>query len=581
MGNTYTGIQTQSSGDDPNAGIKRFTGIVIQDGFVSGKALRKASGFPNVPETHCEDPTEEVHRLNEALQKAITDLDHTLSGLDPDSESHAIFSSHKLMLQDPVVLDQVRKSIQNRNHTADYAWISALKTYYEQWKKAARGSSMEQRTSDIIDIANRVYRLLNDSGESCDSTIGILVTEELSASDALALDPSFVKGVVSENGNETSHSAILIRSKGIPVVFGAHDLCTSINDESWITINGDTGEIFVGYDADLEKSINLKKTHHDKRMAYFATQIHVKPMFGVNEVHLLANVSSVDQIHEAIRYGAQGVGLFRTEFLYLNRASAPSEEEQFKKYTEALKAVRGQKLVIRTADFGGDKPISYLKWDSEMNPFLGKRGIRYSLNEIPIFRTQLRAILRASKFGKLDILFPMISTLDEVLEVKLRLELSKKELKNEGIEFGEVAVGVMIEVPSAALEVRDILEEVDFVSIGTNDLIQYVMASDRTLDSLGDLTSPLQPSVLKLIRHVIQEAHRQQKDVAICGESAGDVRLTELFLAFGLRDFSMSHDRIPRVKEVIQKAEKEVVDTLNISFDRCKTINDVQKLLIN
>lgn len=579
MRNTTSGKQPQSSVNDSDSGTKRYTGIVIHDGFVSGKALRKASGFPNVPETKSNDSETELSKLEAALQKAISELDHTLSELEPNSESHAIFSSHQLMLQDPVLLDQVRCSIQKQHYTADYAWISALKSYYKQWKRAAKGSSMEQRTSDIIDIANRVYRLLSDSGESCDSTVGILVTEELSASDALALDPTFVKGVVSENGNETSHSAILIRSKGIPVVFGTHGLCTSIDDDSWIAINGETGEVYAGYDSEVDKSITQKKAQYVEKMAYYATQVHVNPQFNGDKVHLLANVSSADQIPEAIKQGANGVGLFRTEFLYLNRATAPSEDEQLKKYREAIHAVRGQKLVIRTADFGGDKPISYLKWDAELNPFLGKRGIRYSLDETTMLRTQLRAILRAAQHGKIDIMFPMISTLDEVIEIKSRLESSKTELRNEGLDFGEVGIGVMIEVPSAALEVRGILEEVDFVSIGTNDLIQYVMASDRTLDTLGDLTSPLQPSVLKLIRRVIQEAQNQQKVVAICGESAGDVRLTKLLLAFGLRYFSMSSDRIPRVKEVILNARNEDIDELASTFDRCRTIDDVKKLL--
>jgi len=579
MGNTSSRLQAQRSVNEPNSGTRRYSGVIIHDGFVSGKALRKASGFPNVPETQCGDPTEEISKLDQAIQKAITDLDHTLTELDTDSESHAIFSSHQLMLRDPVLIDQVKKTIRNQRYTVDFAWISALKTYYEQWKRAARGSNFEQRSSDIIDIANRVYRLLNESGESCDSTVGILVTEELSASDALALDPTFVKGVVSENGNQTSHSAILIRSKEIPVIFGVHNLCKSINEESWIAINGETGEVFVGYDSDIERSITEKRAKYNEQMAYYSTQVQVKPQFDGKEICLLANVSSVEQILDAMKQGAQGVGLFRTEFLYLNRASAPSEDEQFKKYKDALKSVHGQKLVIRTADFGGDKPISYLKWDTELNPFLGKRGIRYSLDETTILKTQLRAILRAARYGKIDVMFPMISTLEEVIDLKKQVGLYKTELENEGIEIGEVSLGIMIEVPSAALEVRELLKEVDFVSIGTNDLIQYVMASDRTLDSLGELTSPLQPSVLKLIKHVIQEAQSQQKEVAVCGESAGDIRLTELFLAFGLHDFSMSPDRIPRVKEVIQKAQKDEVDKLNSSFNNCRTIGDVKKLL--
>lgn len=566
---------TESSG----SGTKRYKGIVIHDGFASGKALRKASGFPNIEELQCDSPEEELNRLENALKKAIADLSETLSGLDPDSESHAIFSSHQLMLQDPVLLDEVRNSIQNKYFTADYAWISALKTYYEQWKRAAKGSSMEQRSSDIIDIANRVYRLLNESGEACDSTVGILVTEELSASDALALDPSFVKGVVSEKGNETSHSAILIRAKGIPVVFGIRDLCDSIQNETWIAIDGDFGDVFVGYDSDVDALINEKKALYDKQMEYYASQVKEKPYFSGDEVHLLANVSSVEQIHEAIKQGAQGVGLFRTEFLYLNRSSPPSEDEQFKKYQDAIKAVRGQKLVIRTADFGGDKPISYLKWDSELNPFLGKRGIRYSLSEVSLFKTQLRAILRAAHFGKIDVMFPMISTVDEIIEVKSRLKSIKNELEGEGVQVGEIAIGVMIEVPSAALQISDILNEVDFVSIGTNDLIQYVMATDRTLNTLGELTSSFQPAVLRLIDQVIKACIEQQKQVAICGEMAGDVRMTTLLLAFGLREFSMSADRIPRVKEVIKESTKERVKSLSDSFNRCRTLSDVSDLL--
>lgn len=570
---------TSNSSNSSESDTKRYSGIVIHDGFASGKALRKASGFPNIEEVRCDSPDYELNKLEKALKKAIVDLDETLSSLDPDSESHAIFSSHQLMLQDPVLLGEVRKSIQNRHFTADYAWISALKTYYEQWKRAAKGSNLEQRSSDILDIANRVYRLLDGSEDACNSTIGILVTEELSASDALALDPSFVKGVVSEKGNETSHSAILIRSKGIPVVFGIRDLCDSIQNETWIAIDGDSGDVFVGYDPDIDASIKEKKSRYDKQMEYYASQVKEKPYFSGEQVHLLANVSSVEQIHDAIKLGAQGVGLFRTEFLYLNRSSPPSEDEQFKKYHEALKAVRGHKLVIRTADFGGDKPISYLKWDSELNPFLGKRGIRYSLSEESLFNTQLRAILRAAHFGKIDVMFPMISTVDEIIDVKSRLKSLKIELENERAQIGEIAIGVMIEVPSAALQISDILKEVDFVSIGTNDLIQYVMAVDRTLDTLGELTSSFQPAVLRLIEQVIKEAVEQHKQVAICGEMAGDVRLTPLLLSFGLREFSMSADRIPRVKEAIKESSKVYVGNLSDSFKRCRTASDVSDLL--
>ncbi len=565
--------------NESETGTRRYLGTVIHDGFACGKALPIASGFPIVSETRSDFPDREINRLKQALDQAISDLDQTLHGLDPGSESHAIFSSHLVMLKDKVLLGDARRSIQANHITADYAWISVLKAYYERWKQAAKGSSMEQRSSDIIDIANRVYRILIGSFEHDYTQEGILVTEELSASDALTLDPVFVKGVVSERGNETSHSAILIRSKGIPVIFGIRDICDTVDTETWIAINGESGEVFVGYDADIESSIHEKKVLYDEQLKYYASQVDSIPLYMDAPVHLLANVSGVDQILDAIRHGAQGVGLFRTEFLFLNRSQAPSEEEQFISYREAIEALQGKKLVIRTSDFGGDKPISYLQWENERNPFLGKRGIRYSLAEASLLRTQMRALLRASSFGEVAVMFPMIATLDEVVELKERLQLYLTELKEEGFTCGEVSIGVMIEVPSAALHISELLHEVDFVSIGTNDLIQYVMAADRTLDTLSELTSSFQPAVLKLIAQIIQAAKDQGKGVAICGEMAGDARFTALLLAFGLKEFSMSADRIPRVKEKIASLADHDPQSLLRSFTGCRTAAEIKILL--
>jgi phosphoenolpyruvate-protein phosphotransferase (PTS system enzyme I) len=556
-----------------------YRGIVIHDGFAIGLALIKPSGFPEVPDTTCESPELEIERLNNALKKAIGDLNVTLSQLDQNSESYAIFSSHVLMMQDAVLLDGVRKVISKGRKTAEFAWVSELRRYNETWKSAAKGSIMEQRSSDILDIAIRVHRILDHSESDTIATEGILVTQELSASDAMSLDPNYIKGVVSERGNETSHSAILVRSKGIPAVFGIRNLCSNIDKRSWIAIDGETGDVHVGFDPVVEKSIISKIQLHSGQQAYFASQVNVPAIFEGKPVELLANVSSAEQIQKALQSGAIGVGLFRTEFLYTNRIAAPSEEVQYKKYVDAIKSVDGHKIVIRTADFGGDKPISYLKWDIESNPFLGNRGIRYSLSEQTLFRTQLRALIQASAHGDVHVMFPMISTLDEILAAKSALRECKKDLEAKGKTTGTVHIGVMIEVPAAALQIYDILSEVDFVSIGTNDLIQYLMAADRTLDTLGLLTSPFQPAVLKLIRDVIQAANDKDIPVAICGEMAGDIRLTSLLLAFGLREFSMSAERISRVKEVIRNTSSKQTTHLLERFSACKTENDVRELL--
>jgi len=566
----------ESSEETPQ---RTFTGIVIQGGYASGSVLLKPSGFPSVIEIAALNPQEELHRLHEGILGAVRALDLTLSSMEPDSEEYAIFSAHKLMLADPVLLKEVESLISTSQKTADFAWIQVMRGYYEQWKTTGVGSTMEQRSSDILDVALRVYRELVRETDSIMPRSGILVTKELSASDALTLDPRVVLGVISERGNETSHSAILVRSKGIPVLFGVKNLCDVLQESDWVAMDAEKGLVQVGYSAELEDEIKRKRSAYDQRSAYYARHYDDDALFGSGLVQLLANVSSPLEIPDAMKYGARGVGLFRTEFLYNNRPAAPDEQEQFEYYCEALTYVNGQTLVIRTADFGGDKPIAYLKQESETNPFLGLRGIRYSLREESLIKIQLRALLRASNHGKIDILFPMISTVEEVIRARDMIDLCRSELANEGIKTGVFRVGAMIEVPSAALVIESILMNVDFISIGTNDLIQYVMAADRTQDALRELTSSFQPAVLMLIEHLIKKATDMGKSVAICGEMAGQRELTSLLLAFGLREFSMTSNRIPSIKQRISELDPAQVYSILTKFRNCKTVLEVQQVL--
>jgi phosphoenolpyruvate-protein phosphotransferase len=580
MQNRSNSSQTsnESSGETPQ---RTFTGIVIQGGYACGSVLLKPSGFPVVDEVTALNPEEELHRLHAGILSAVRALDLMLTSMDPDSEEYSIFSAHKLMLADPVLLKEVETLISTSQRTADFAWIQVLRGYYEQWKAAGVGSSMEQRSSDIMDVALRVYRELVRESDSIIPRSGILVTKELSASDALTLDTGVVHGVISERGNETSHSAILVRSKGIPVIFGVKKLCDVLKESDWVAMDAEKGVVQVGYSAELEDEIKVKRSAFDQRSSTYASHYDDEALFGTHLVQLLANVSTPSEIPDALKYGARGVGLFRTEFLYNNRADAPDEQEQFEYYHEALTYVNGQQLVIRTADFGGDKPIAYLNQESETNPFLGLRGIRYSLREESLLKTQIRALLRASNHGKIHILFPMISTVEEVIRARDMIDVCRSELADEGINTGVFEVGAMIEVPSAALVIENILMHVDFISVGTNDLIQYVMAADRTQDALRELTSSYQPAVLKLVEQLIKKATEMGKSVAICGEMAGQPELTSLLLAFGLREFSMTSNRIPSIKQRISELDPAQVDSILTKFINCKTLSDVQQILTN
>ncbi|HAC15938.1 MAG TPA: phosphoenolpyruvate--protein phosphotransferase [Bacteroidetes bacterium] len=561
---------------------KCFDGIPIRDGYAVGPVQKHITSLPVSENKSTTQPDLEIKRFNEALESAHQDLKELVEQLNTEDEQQKIFQAHILMIQDPVLKKNVINRIKKEFVTAESAWLSVMHDFQQMWEKAGKGSSMENRSSDIVDVGIRVLRILQNETiivPKYDQKV-ILVTKELTASDAMSLDSSHFLAVLSERGNDTSHSAILIRSRGIPAVFGLKDIVENTSEEQILAVDAINGKVYTGCSESFITDFQVNIEDFEQYQSDQSKDINSETKLPSGEkVSLLANVSSVDQIESALKHGASGVGLFRTEFLYTNRSTPPSLSDQIEIYKKAISLMDGRKIVFRTGDFGGDKPIPYLKFPKEDNPFLGLRGIRFSMREMQLLDVQLKALLTASEIGSVSIMFPMVSTVDEVHQILDLVHEIRIELELNGIKVGKIDLGVMIEVPSAAIQIKEILELVDFVSIGTNDLIQYVMAADRTQTELTSIVSGFQPSALRLVKYVIECANEANKSVSICGELAGDHRFTGLLVAFGLREFSMSADRIPAIKHEISIAHTDLISKLLTGLDTCKTANHVKILL--
>lgn len=566
----------------PEAASDTLSGIAVRKGLATGRVYHLDSAFPTHHNQPCEDVSVEVRFFKSAVSLAVSELKAIISDLPNDSEERLIFEAHALMLQDPVLGNQVTAYIQAKQVTAASAWVKVMSDYQKMWVSAGAGSNLQNRSSDIADVTKRILRVLHDDVADITSIPddAVLVTEELSASDALQLDRSRVAAVISERGNDTSHSAILIRSKGIPSIFGVKDACRTLSNSELVVVDADQGLIHRNCSKPFLDEVRSRITAQS-RAKHSAVAASRSPLLAPDHepIRLLANITDPAQISDAFKEGAEGVGLFRTEFLFFNRSSAPSEEEQYTVYRNAVSASAGQKLVIRTADFGGDKPLSYATIPVESNPFLGLRGIRFSLTERSMLETQLRALLRASISGPINIMIPMVSTVEEVREVQALVTRIKESLNKRGSQGFNYKLGIMIETPSAVNMIEELLREVDFVSIGTNDLAQYTMAADRTNDNVAGLASGWQPAVLRAVASTISAARNAGKSVTICGEMAGEPDFTPLLVASGLREFSMSPDRIPDVRASIESLTSTQMDHVQRQFSGCATASDVQALM--
>lgn len=550
-------------------GIAASSGIAICKALVINEAevaIEKRDGVDVEQELKSfskalENSKEEVRRLKEITLKKL------------GQGKAEIFEAHLMMLEDPELITGIEDKIKTEGFNAEYAVKITVDMFITIFEGMAN-DYMRERAADIKDIGKRlVYNLLGLKLRTLSALEEnyIVVAKDLSPSETVQMDHEKVLGFATDIGGRTSHSAIMARSLDIPAVVGLGNITALVKDGDTLIIDGDIGAVYINPEADLVRV--YKKKQDMARLEKQELQALLKAesiTLDGRRVELAGNIGTPDNVSGVLKNGGEGVGLFRTEFLYMDKEQMPSEEEQFQAYKRVLEEMQNKPVVIRTLDIGGDKKLPYLPIKEELNPFLGYRAIRICLKQRDIFRAQVRALLRASIYGNLKIMFPMIATLEELREAKAFVEEMKQELSLEKVAYSnDVELGIMIEIPSAAI-ISDVLaKEVDFFSIGTNDLIQYTVAVDRMNENVSYLYSSYNPAVLRLIKTVIDNAHKEGKWVGMCGEMAGDVKLAPVLLGFGLDEFSMSASSILKVRSVIR----------GIEFRRAKVIaEDVLKM---
>ncbi|WP_136605612.1 phosphoenolpyruvate--protein phosphotransferase [Paenibacillus dokdonensis] len=538
-------------------------GVPASPGIAIAKAYRLEQD-ESVPQRKAvEDSAAEKQRLKEAVEAAKADIDRireqTLERLGPKKAE--IFEAHLFLLDDPDLIDAAMDQIDSEGVNAEYALYEVASGIMEALR-SMDNEMLRERAADVKDITGRVISKLEGREHSALYELSeetIVIAKDLTPSDTAQLNLEFVRGFVTEIGSLTSHSAIMARSLELAAIVGTGTEASEIRTGDTVILDATLGEVIVNPSADQleEYSVRMREYEEYKiRMRSYLERSSVTTD-GVH-VELASNIGGIDDLEKVLANGADAIGLFRTEFLYMGRSTFPSEEEQFTVYKHVLEKMNGKRVVIRTLDIGGDKELSYLQLPKEMNPFLGLRAIRLCLDREDLFRTQLRALLRASAHGKLAIMFPMIAVLSELREAKRILEEERVRLAQEEIAVSDtLEVGIMIEIPAAALAADVLAKEVDFFSIGTNDLIQYTMAADRMNESVSYLYQPHHPSILRLVQLVIQAAERHGKWVGMCGEMAGDSAAIPLLLGLGLHEFSMSSSSVLPARELVTRLSKD------------------------
>ncbi|HDE4667421.1 TPA: phosphoenolpyruvate--protein phosphotransferase [Staphylococcus aureus] len=567
---------------------KLIKGIAASDGVAIAKAYLLVE--PDLTFDKNEKVTDvegEVAKFNNAIEASKVELTKIRNNAEVQlgADKAAIFDAHLLVLDDPELIQPIQDKIKNENANAASA-LTDVTTQFVTIFESMDNEYMKERAADIRDVSKRVLshilgvELPNPS--MIDESV-VIVGNDLTPSDTAQLNKEFVQGFATNIGGRTSHSAIMSRSLEIPAIVGTKSITQEVKQGDMIIVDGLNGDVIVNPTEDELIA------YQDKRERYFADKKELQKLrdadtVTVDGVHaeLAANIGTPNDLPGVIENGAQGIGLYRTEFLYMGRDQMPTEEEQFEAYKEVLEAMDGKRVVVRTLDIGGDKELSYLNLPEEMNPFLGYRAIRLCLAQQDIFRPQLRALLRASVYGKLNIMFPMVATINEFREAKAILLEEKENLKNEGHDISDdIELGIMVEIPATAALADVFAKEVDFFSIGTNDLIQYTLAADRMSERVSYLYQPYNPSILRLVKQVIEASHKEGKWTGMCGEMAGDETAIPLLLGLGLDEFSMSATSILKARRQINGLSKnEMTELVNRAVD-CATQEEVIELVNN
>ena len=562
-------------------------GIAASDGIAIAKVYTLTEPDLTVTKVTVEDSEKEVSRLDDALAASIKDVElikeTALKNLG--EEEAQVFDAHLMVLSDPELIGQVKDSITSNKVNAESALKEVTDMFISIFAGMEDNPYMQERAADIRDVSKRVLAHLLGVKIPSPATIKdevIIVAADLTPSDTAQLNRQYVKAFVTDIGGRTSHSAIMARSLEIPAIVGTKEVTSIAKDGDIIIVDGLSGDVF------LNPSEEVIAEYRAKAEAFAAQQAEWEKLKDSktytkdgHQVELAANIGTPKDLEGVVNNGAEGVGLYRTEFLYMDSHEMPTEEDQFEAYKAVLEGMNGKPVVVRTMDIGGDKELPYLPLPHEMNPFLGYRAIRISLNEPEMFRTQLRALLRASVYGKLRIMFPMIATLNDFRGAKALLEEEKAKLIAEGVAVSDdIQVGIMIEIPAAAVLAHQFAKEVDFFSIGTNDLIQYTMAADRMNERVSYLYQPYNPSILTLIKHVIDSAHKEGKWAGMCGEMAGDQTAVPLLVGLGLDEFSMSASSVLKTRSLISKLTLSDMQVLAAkAINECATVQEVEALV--
>ncbi len=543
-------------------------GIAASNGIAIAKAYCLVEQDLSFENKTISDVASEIVRFRMAIGKSMDELtafrDHAHAVLGADKA--AIFEAHLLVLSDPELLGIIENKIESEKVNAEAALKETADMFVTMFEQMDN-EYMKERAADIHDVTKRVLAHLLEVQLVSPSMISeevIIIAEDLTPSDTAQLNRQYVLGFTTNIGGRTSHSTIMARSMEIPAVVGTKTATEDINNGDLVIVDGLKGEIHINPTPELVEQYRKMQQVYEKQKAEWAKLINEKTFTSdQHRVELAANIGTRNDLKGVIENGGEGVGLYRTEFLYMGRDQLPTEQEQFEAYKAVLEGMSGKPVVVRTLDIGGDKELPYLQLPKELNPFLGFRAIRLCLEEQGIFRTQLRALLRASVYGNLKIMLPMIATLDEFRTAKVMLEEEKQKLVSENEKVSEnIELGIMVEIPSTAILADQFAKEVDFFSIGTNDLIQYTMAADRMNQRVSYLYQPYNPSILRLVKMVIDAAHAEGKWAGMCGEMAGDETAIPLLLGLGLDEFSMSASSILKARSQIKNLKKSDMEKL-------------------
>ena len=569
--------------------VEMLKGIAASDGVAVAKAYLLVQPDLTFSKTTVEDTSAEESRLDDALAKSTEELQQIREKAAQSlGEVEArVFDAHLMVLSDPEMVGQIKQNIKDNSVNAESALKEVTDMYIGMFEAMEDNAYMQERAADIRDVAKRILAHLLGVTLPNPSMINeevVVVAHDLTPSDTAQLDRNFVKAFVTDIGGRTSHSAIMARSLEIPAIVGTKEITAKVKEGDILAVNGIEGDVII--DPTDEQKAEFEKAGAD----YAAQKAEWEKLKNAETVtadgkhfELAANIGTPKDLVGVHNNGGEAVGLYRTEFLYMDSPDFPTEDDQYEAYKAVLEGMEGKPVVVRTMDIGGDKELPYLQLPHEMNPFLGYRALRISLSEQgdEMFRTQMRALLRASVHGNLRIMFPMVATLKEFRAAKAIFEEEKQKLISEGKEVSDtIQVGIMIEIPAAAVLADKFAKEVDFFSVGTNDLIQYTMAADRMNERVSYLYQPYNPSILRLIKNVIDAAHAEGKWAGMCGEMAGDQTAVPLLVGMGLDEFSMSATSILKTRSLMKRLDTaKMAELADRALKECDTMEEVVELV--